>query len=179
VDDGRHGVVAHGQQRQVEAERGCERPGGVGQGVALVDQARPGQVDRAVAVADEHELRDRREAPPARDVSTPGLPVCRQVPWPIVEAGLVRYPVEFVVSDRRIIGDTPPGLAVEYAATEKENGIEVGTDEVAAEFHVVAGVRNDRRLRRREDPVGTREQLGRAGSPGEEGDHTGPCRPMT
>ena len=87
VDDAGDGVVAHREQVEVDPEGPSQPSGDLGQRVALVEQARPRDVDRPVEVADLHELTDAGEAPPAGDLAALDLTVVGQWPGPAVEAG--------------------------------------------------------------------------------------------
>ncbi len=165
VDDARHGVVAHRDDIERGVERLRQNPRRLGERVAFVQQSRAGDVHRPVAVTEEHELRDARKAPPASDFPSARLTFVGEVSRFRSEVGRFGETQEFVVCRRRVVGDSPPRLAVQHVPLLEQHRVDIGADEEAAEFDVVPGVADDRRLGGREDPVRSLQQLGGSRSP--------------
>ncbi|KZN23714.1 hypothetical protein A4G99_12645 [Haladaptatus sp. R4] len=165
VDDARDRVVAH----RDDVERGVERvrqgSRRLGERVAFVQQSRPSDVHCPIAVAEEHELRDAGKAPPAGDFPPVCLAFVGEVSRASREVGRFGETMEFVVRLGRVVGDSPPRLAVQHAPLLEQHRVDVGADEEAAEFDVVTGVTDNRRLGGRKDPFRALQQFGGARPP--------------
>jgi len=101
----------------------------------------------------------------------PSAPYRRGI-WGRSESDLRREPAEFLVGRRRVVRDPHHVSRSRTPPTREQHGVDVGADEVAAEFDIVARVGDDRNLVGVPHAGRPVEELRRPRAAGEKRDHT-------